>query len=112
MTAKTDAQRQQEKRTRDKLREDERLARLLARRITLDVYKGTDYALIRCMVRAGIEEPHDIITRLIHGADRLSDAELAALVSLPSVSRKPVTNEKKEITCATGASAAASRPQA
>ena len=95
MTAKSDAKRKQEQRERDKLREEERLARLLARRITLDVYKGTDYALIRCMVRAGIEEPHDIITRLIHGADRLSDAELAALVSLPSASRPPVTNEEQ-----------------
>lgn len=95
MTAKSATVRKQEQRERDKLREEERLARLLARRITLDIYKGTDYALIRCMVRAGIEEPHDLITRLIHGADRLSDAELAALVSLPSVSRPPVTNEEQ-----------------
>ena len=68
MTARTPAQRKADQRERDKLREEERLARLLARRITLDIYKGTDYALIRSMVRAGIDEPHDLITRLIHGA--------------------------------------------
>lgn len=95
MTAKTDAQRQQEKRTRDKLREEERLARLLSRRIKLDIYKGTDYALISAMARVGIDEPQDFITRIVHGADRLGDAELAALVSLPSASRQSVTNEEQ-----------------
>lgn len=95
MTAKTAAERKREQRQRDKLREEERIARLLARRITLDIYKGTDYALIRAMVRVGIDDPHDIITRLIHGADRLGDAELAALVSLPSMSRSAVTNEEQ-----------------
>lgn len=96
MTVKSATERKREQRERDKLREEERLARLLARRITLDIYKGTDYALVRCMVRAGIDEPHDLITRLIHGADRLSDAELAALVSLPSASREAVTNEEQK----------------
>lgn len=96
MTAKTDAERQREKRIRDKLAEEERLARLLARRITLDVYKGTDYALVRGMVRVGIEEPDDYLTRLVHGADRLDDAELAKLVSLPSMSRPSVTTTEEQ----------------
>lgn len=95
MTAKTDAERKREQRQRDKLREEERIARLLARRITLDIYKGTDYALIRAMVRVGIEEPQDFLTRIIHGAERLDDAALAALVSLPSMSRPQVTNEEQ-----------------
>lgn len=80
--ATTSTERMREKRARDKLKEDERLARLLARTIKVDLYKATDMALIRTMVRAGIEEPQDLISRLIHGADRLSDAELASLTKL------------------------------
>lgn len=56
MTAKTAAQRQAEKRERDRMKEEERLARLLSRRISLDLYKSTDMALIRTMARLGIDE--------------------------------------------------------
>lgn len=76
MTAKTPAERKREQRQRDKLAEEERLSRLLSRSIKVDLYRATDMALIRCMVRAGIEEPQDLITRLIHGADRLDDETL------------------------------------
>jgi len=81
MTAKTAAQRQAEKRERDRMKEEERLARLLSRRISLDLYKSTDMALIRTMARLGIEEPQDVLTRLVHGADRLDDESLAELTS-------------------------------
>lgn len=81
--AKTAAVRQAEKRERDKLTEDERLARLLSRTISLDLFKSTDYALIRCMARTGIDEPQDLISRLIHGADQLSEAGLLQLTELP-----------------------------
>lgn len=81
--AKTAAERKAEQRERDKLAEAERLARLLSRRITLDLYKSTDYALIRCLVRAGIEEPQDLMTRLIHNADLLTDSELQRMTALP-----------------------------
>lgn len=80
--AKTPAQRKAEQRERDALAEDERLARLLARTIRLDLYKATDMALIRCMARTGIDEPQDIISRLIHGADRLDDDLLSILTAL------------------------------
>ena len=76
MSAKTPAERKREQRQRDKLTEEERLSRLLSRSIKVDLYRSTDMALIRCMVRAGIEEPQDLITRLIHGADRLDDETL------------------------------------
>lgn len=79
MTAKTAAQRQAEKRERDRMKEEERLARLLSRRISLDLYKSTDMALIRTMARLSIDEPQDVIQRLIHGADRLDDESLAEL---------------------------------
>lgn len=80
--AKSSAERMQAKRERDKLKEEERLARLLARSIKLDLYKATDYALIRTMVRAGIEEPQDLITRLIHNADKLNDEQLSSMLRL------------------------------
>lgn len=78
--AKTPAQRKQEQRERDKLKEEERKARLLSRRIVTDLYHNTDHALKRSMARAGIEEEQDLITRLIHGADRLTDQQLEALL--------------------------------
>lgn len=81
--AKTAAERKAEQRERDKLTEAERLSRLLSRTIKLDLYKSTDYALIRCMARAGIDEPQDLISRLIHNADRMSDGDLARLTELP-----------------------------
>lgn len=76
MTAKTPADRKREQRERDRLSEEERLSRLLSRSIKLDLFKGTDAKLIRAMERLGIEEPQDLITRLIHGADRLDDETL------------------------------------
>jgi len=86
--AKTATERKQEQRQRDKLEEQERLARLLSRRIKLDLYKATDAALLRIMERTGIDEEQDIITRLIHCADQLDDEGLAAITSL---SRRSVT---------------------
>ena len=70
-------------RERDALAKEERLARLLARTIKIDLYKSTDMALIRCMARAGIDEPQDLITRLIHNADLMTDNGLARLTELP-----------------------------
>ena len=81
--AKSAALRKQEQRERDKLTEAERLSRLLSRTIELQLFKGTDMALIRCMARAQIDEPQDLITRLIHGADRLHDSDLAVLTGQP-----------------------------
>lgn len=86
--AKSPAERKREQRERDRLSEQERLDRLLAKRITIDLYHATDSALTRCMRRAGIEEPQDLITRLIHNADLLDDENLARVTSL---SRQAVT---------------------
>lgn len=82
MAAKSAAERKREQRERDKLAESERLARLLSRKINLDLYKSTDAALLRIMARIGIGEEQDIITRLIHCADLLDDASLAAITAL------------------------------
>lgn len=71
MTAKTAAQRQQEKRDRDKKSDQEREALLLSRQIVTKLYHNDDAALKRVMARANIDEPQDIITRLIRGADRM-----------------------------------------
>lgn len=80
--AKTDAERKRDQREREKLNKEERLARLLSRTIKIDLFKATDYALIRSMARLGIEEPADLITRLIHGADRLDDEQLSRITDL------------------------------
>jgi hypothetical protein len=74
--AKTPTQRKKEQRERDKLAKEEREALLLSRRIVTDLYHNTDNAL----KRAGIEEEQDLISRLIHGADRLTDKQLEKLI--------------------------------
>nr|WP_312968578.1 hypothetical protein [Pseudomonas sp.] len=80
--AKSATVRKQEQRQRDRLAEEERLARLLSRTIKLDLFKATDAQLIRSMERLGIEEPQDLITRLICGADRLDYETLREITSL------------------------------
>ena len=83
MTAKTPAQRKAEQRARDNQKKEQREALLLSRRISLDLYHATDERLLRTMQRADIEEEQDLVTRLIHAADRLDDAALQELVALP-----------------------------
>lgn len=80
--AKTPAQRKKDQRERDKLSAEEREARLLSRRIVTDLYHNTDSALKRSMARAGIEEEQDLISRLIHGADRLTDKQFEKLIRI------------------------------
>lgn len=80
--AKTPAQRKREQRERDKLKAEEREARLLSRRLVTDLYHNTDAALKRSMARVKINEEQDLISRLIHGADRLTDKQLAALIDI------------------------------
>lgn len=80
--AKSATVRKQEQRERDKLAEEERLARLLSRTIKVDLFKATDAKLIRCMERLAIDEPQDLITRLIHGADRLDDETLREITAV------------------------------
>lgn len=70
--AKTDAERQAAKRQRDKLKEEDRLTRLLAKTIKLQLFHGTSAALDRLLIETGIDEPQDLITRLIHGAQHLT----------------------------------------
>ena len=72
MAAKTPAERMREKRARDKLREEERLAVLLAKTIKLQLFHSTNEALDRLLIETGIDEPQDVITRLIHGAELLT----------------------------------------
>lgn len=81
--ARSATERKRDQRERDKKTEAERLALLLSRTIKLDLFKATDMALIRGMVRMGIDEPQDYISRLIHGADRLDDRDLESLTRIP-----------------------------
>lgn len=81
--AKTAAQRQQEKRDRDKQSESERLARLLSRRISLDLYHNDDARLKSLMSRLDITEEQDVVSRLIWAADRMSDENLKEYICTP-----------------------------
>lgn len=79
MKPKTAAERMREKRARDKLREEERLAVLLAKTIKLQVYQGTNEILDRLLIETGIDEPQDVITRLIHGSQHLTPEQKKAI---------------------------------
>jgi len=81
---KTPAQRQQEKRDRDKQSESERLARLLSRRISLDLYHNDDARLKSLMTRLDITEEQDVVSRLIWAADRMSDETLQEHIRTPA----------------------------
>ena len=78
---KTPAERMREKRARDKLREEERLAVLLAKTIKLQLYHGTNEILDRLLIETGIDEPQDLITRLIHGAKLLTTEQKQTIFS-------------------------------
>lgn len=82
MTAKSAKERKAEQRERDKLAEDERLARLLARTIKLDLYHYTDSKLREIMAALDIDEPQDMVTRLIHCAHMLDRETLSRLTGL------------------------------
>lgn len=73
MTAKTPAQRMREMRARNKLKEDERLKDLLAKTIKLQLYHATNEQLERIMLEHDIDEPQDVISRLIAGYSQLTE---------------------------------------
>lgn len=79
--AKTPAERMREKRARDKLREEERLTVLLAKTIKLQLFHSTNEALDQLLIETGIDEPQDVITRLIHGARHLTPEQKQAIFS-------------------------------
>lgn len=81
--AKSDAERQKEKRTRDKLKEEDRRARLLAYTLKVEVYQGTADHIERIKQVTGIEEVHDLLTRAIHNISRLDDAALRDFLARP-----------------------------
>lgn len=82
MAAKSAATRKAEQRERDKLAEEERLARLLARTIKIDLYHFTDGKLREIMTALDIDEPQDMVTRLIHCAHMMDRETLARLTGL------------------------------
>ena len=70
--AKTPAERKREQRERDKLKQEERLARLLAKTIKLQLFHATNAKLEQLMQETSITEPQDILTRLIHAAEHFT----------------------------------------
>ncbi len=83
MAAKTAKERKQEQRERDKLREAERQARLLAYRLQVDVYHSTADHLTRIMFVCELEERQDALTRMIHNTSRLTDDQLREFLRQP-----------------------------
>ena len=81
MKPKTAAERMREKRARDKLSEEERLKVLLAKTIKLQLFHATNDALDRLLIETGIDEPQDVITRLIHGAKLLTPEQKQKIFS-------------------------------
>ncbi len=77
--AKTDAQRMREMRARKKIAEEQRLEKLLAKTIKLQLFHSTNDALDRLLIETGINEPQDVITRLIHGAEHLTSKQKKAM---------------------------------
>lgn len=80
--AKTAKERKEEQRARDKLAEEDRLARLLARTISIDLFHFTDGKLREIMAELDIDEPQDMVTRLIHCAHMMDREALARLTDL------------------------------
>jgi hypothetical protein len=74
--AKSAKERKQDQRERDKLTTAEKEAALLSRSIVTKLYHNTDAVLKRTLSRTGIDEDQDILTRLIHAADRMTDSQL------------------------------------
>lgn len=80
--AKSATERKRDQRHRDKLSAKEKEALLLSRKIVTALYHSDDAALKRTMVRTGIYEEQDLISRFIRSADRMSDKQLAELTRL------------------------------
>ncbi|MEO8644601.1 hypothetical protein [Pseudomonas sp.] len=75
--AKSPTERKRDQRERDKMTKTEKEAALLSRQIVTKLYHSDDAALKRVMARTKIEEEQDLISRLIRGADRMTDEKLA-----------------------------------
>lgn len=81
MKPKTAAERMREMRARKKLAEEQRLEKLLAKTIKLQLFHSTNEALDRLLIETGIDEPQDVITRLIHGAKLLTPEQKQKIFS-------------------------------
>lgn len=83
MTAMSPAERKRQQRAREKLKEEQRLAALLAYRLQVDVFHATAGHLDRIMQICQLEERQDAITRLIHNASRMPDEQLREFMRQP-----------------------------
>ncbi|ONM43120.1 hypothetical protein BXT89_14295 [Halopseudomonas pachastrellae] len=81
--AKSAKERKREQRAREKLKAEERRARLLAYSLKVDVYQGTADNIERIKQVTGIDEVQDLLTRAIHNISRLDDDALRAFLAEP-----------------------------
>lgn len=80
--AKSAKVRKQEQRERDRRRKENHEVLVLSRKIELPLYRKTDEILIRAMQRARITEPQDLITRLLHASDLMTDEEFSKHIDI------------------------------
>lgn len=83
MSAMTPAERKRQQRDREKLKEEQRLAALLAYRLQVDVFHATAERLDTIMAACELEERQDAITRLIHNASRMPAEQLREFMRQP-----------------------------
>lgn len=85
----TEKQRAQarERKRRQRLREAEHKAAVGSRMMQLELYRGTAEALQRLCEIGEFEEPAEVITLLIHGADALAKRDTSRFKELVSVTR-------------------------
>lgn len=81
--AQSAKERKAAQRARDKLKEEERIAALMAYKLSTPVFKGTAARLERIMSVAGLDERDDAITRMIHYLAQSSDEHIKEALKAP-----------------------------
>lgn len=74
-----------ERKRRQRQREAAHKAAVGAKTMQLELYRGTAEALQRLCEKGGFEEPAEVITLLIHGADDLAKRDMSRFTQLVSV---------------------------
>jgi len=72
-----------EMRARQKMRDEEREARLTAFTLNMPVYHATADCMAHIKEVAGLDENADLLTRAIHNISRLDDEALRAFLAEP-----------------------------
>lgn len=81
MSMETQAERNRrlarERKRKQRSRQKEHKARMGARTISLEIYKGTDQCLQELCTLADFDQPSELLTLLIHGVHKLAKRDLS-----------------------------------